>query len=182
MNNKKMPLILGGLSITWIVVVIALVYGSHLVIHRFGPLPEQPIKFSHTVHVNKLNLECLYCHETAEKSIHATIPKSDVCFACHEDADVDNPEVEKLLAMLKKKGEIDWQRVYKVKDHVYFTHRVHTVVAKLDCQECHGPVENMSVAIRASGGSSDRGFLEMGWCVTCHKKRGAPRECITCHK
>jgi len=87
-----------------------------------------------------------------------------------------------MLAIIEEKGEIEWERVYKVKDHVYFSHRIHTAVAKLECQECHGSVENMTVAIRSAGGSSDRGFMEMGWCVTCHKRKGAPRECSTCHK
>lgn len=179
MKNKKLLFIF---TILWIAIVILLAYGSHLAIHHFDPLPVQPLEFSHTVHVNKLNLTCLYCHKWAEKSIHATIPVGKLCLSCHKDAKVDKPEVKKMFAILKEKGEIEWARVYKVKDHVYFTHRVHTVIAKLRCRECHGPVENMTVAIRASGGSSDRGFIEMGWCITCHKKRGAPRECITCHK
>ena len=182
MNNNKLPLILAVLAFFWIAIVVLLAFGSHWVIHRFGPPPSQPIEFSHTVHVNELNLECLYCHETAEKSIHATIPDADLCLSCHEGADIDNPEVKKLLALVEAQNEINWQRVYLVKDHVYFSHRVHTVLAELECQECYGPVENMTVAIMAAGGSSARGFLEMGWCVKCHKKRGAPLECITCHK
>jgi len=182
MNNKKLPIILAGLTVVWITVVVVLAIGSHFVIHRFGPIPRQPIEFSHTTHVNKLNLECTYCHQLATKSIHATIPAGDLCYSCHETADIDKVEVKKMLAILEQQNEIAWERVYRVKDHVYFTHRVHTVVAQLECQECHGPIENMTVAIRSSGGSSDRGFMEMGWCITCHKKRGAPRECITCHK
>lgn len=182
MKNKNLPLILAVIFSTWIVVVVVFAVISQKIIHRFGPLPQQPVQFSHTVHVNNLNLECLYCHTTAEKSIHATIPSGNICLDCHEGAGIDKPEVIKMLAILEKKDDIAWERVYEVKDHVYFTHRVHTVIAKLACQECHGPVEDMMVAIRSAGGSSDRGFMEMGWCVTCHKRRGAPRECITCHK
>ncbi len=182
MNKKRLPLYLGIGSAAWIVIVIGLALISQRIIHRFGPLPEQPIQFSHTLHVNNLNLECTYCHQYAEKSIHATLPPTQICRDCHEGAGIERPEAQKLEVMLEKVDEIPWQRVYKVKDHVYFSHRVHTVLAKLRCQECHGPIENMTVAIRSSGGSSDRSFLEMGWCITCHKKRGAPRECITCHK
>jgi hypothetical protein len=182
MTNKKLSLILAVLAFLWIGAVGLLTFGSHLVVHRHGPLPSQPIEFSHTVHVNDLNLECLYCHETAEKSIHATIPKGDLCLSCHEDADIDNTEVKKMIILLEEQDNIKWERVYQVKDHVYFSHRVHTTLAKIECQECHGPIENMIVAVRAAGGSSARGFLEMGWCVTCHRKRGASLECITCHK
>ena len=30
--------------------------------------PEQPIAFSHEIHAGTLNLECLFCHESADKS------------------------------------------------------------------------------------------------------------------
>ena len=101
-----MPILLAGIAIVWIAIVISLAIGSHFVIHRFGPLPVQPIEFSHTTHVNKLNLECLYCHQAAEKSIHATIPKGELCYSCHENADIDKPEVKKMLAILEQQNEI----------------------------------------------------------------------------
>ncbi|MBN1348003.1 cytochrome c3 family protein [candidate division KSB1 bacterium] len=182
MENKKLSLIFAVVTLGWIGTVIALAIGSHFAIHRFDTPPVQPVEFSHTLHVNDLNLECLFCHEMAEKSIHATIPEASVCLSCHEGADIENPKVKEMMTILQNEGELKWDRVFKVKDHVYFSHRVHTVVAKLACQECHGSVENMTVAVKASGGSSDRGFLEMGWCLTCHKRHGAPHECITCHK
>ena len=182
MDNKKIPLIIGFATIVWVGAVIVLAVASHLLIHRFDHPPVQPVEFSHTLHVNSLNLECTYCHQYAEKSIHATIPKAQLCLDCHEGADIDRPEAKRMLAVYAKEGDLKWDRVFQVKDHVYFTHRVHTTVAKLACQECHGSIENETVAIRAAGGSSDRGFMEMGWCLTCHTKRGAPRDCVTCHK
>lgn len=182
MKIKNNAFIIAGLTFFWVVIVILLATGSHFIVHRFDKPHEQPVQFSHTVHVNQLNLECTYCHAMAEKSIHATIPAGSLCLDCHEGADIDRPEAKKMLALLKKDGEIHWNRVFQVKDHVYFSHRVHTVVAKLKCQECHGSIENMTVAVRTTGGVSDRNFIEMGWCLSCHKRRGAPRECITCHK
>ncbi|MBN2012045.1 cytochrome c3 family protein [candidate division KSB1 bacterium] len=182
MNNNRLPMLLGLGVLAWVGIVILLAFSGRLIIHRFGPMPEQPVQFNHSLHVNKLNLECLYCHQYAEQSIHATLPPTQVCRDCHEGADIQRPEAQKLAELLETVDEIPWQRVYKVKDHVYFTHRVHTTVAKLRCQECHGPIEDMTVAIRSAGGSSDRSFLEMGWCITCHKRRDGPRECINCHK
>jgi len=182
MNKPKLPLILAILTLGWTGAVVVLAIAAHLIIHRFEKKPVQPVEFSHTVHVNTLNLECTYCHAMAEKSIHATIPPAQVCRDCHADADIDRLEAKKMLAILEKEGDLKWDRVSQVKDHVYFSHRVHTTVAKLRCQECHGSVENMTVAINTGGGSSDRGFLEMGWCLSCHRRLGAPRECITCHK
>ena len=182
MNSKNLPKIIAGLSVLWVLMVIALVHGSHFYINRFGQPPQQPIEFSHAVHVNSLNVECLFCHESAEKSIHATLPAGNICLSCHEGLEPQNTEVEKMLNILAEKGEIEWQRVYSVKDHVYFSHRVHTSVAQITCGECHGPIENMTVAINTAGGASSRGFLEMGWCVTCHRQQNASLECITCHK
>lgn len=182
MNKSKLPLLLAILTIGWIATVMLLAFGSHLVIHRFDTDTTQPVEFSHTVHVNDLNLECTYCHAMAEKSIHATIPAAQVCLDCHEGADIDRPEAKKMLAILEKEGDLEWNRVFQVKDHVYFSHRVHTKVAQLECQECHGSVENMTVAMKTTGGVSDRNFIEMGWCLSCHRRRGAPQECITCHK
>ena len=182
MKNKNHALLLAGASFLWVVVVIALVHGSHFYINRFVEDSEQPVQFSHSLHVNTLNLECGFCHQSAEVSLHATLPKAKICLSCHEGAAIENAEVEKMLALIKERGEIDWKRVYEVKDHVYFSHRVHTSLAKIDCAECHGPMGNMTVAVNAAGGYSARGFLEMGWCVTCHRDRNVTLECIACHK
>jgi hypothetical protein len=182
MNQKNLPLLLGLGATAWVILIILLGVSGRMMMHRFGPVPIQPIQFSHTIHVNKLNLECTYCHQYPMKSIHATLPPAQICRDCHEDADINRPEARKLVTMLEQQGSVNWERVYLVKDHVYFTHRVHTVIAQIKCQECHGPIENMTVAVRSSGGSSDRTFLEMGWCLTCHKRRGGPRECTNCHK
>ncbi len=182
MIQIKQKHIIAGLSLLWIVLVMSLAFFARTVIYRFGPLPEQPVQFSHTLHINQLNMECTYCHKYPYVSPKATLPPTQICRDCHEGAGIDRPEAKKLEVLLEKYEEIPWQRVYQVKDHVYFSHRVHTVVAKLECQECHGDIQHMTVAVRAAGGSSDRGFLEMGWCVTCHKKRGAPRDCNVCHK
>ncbi|HKJ67784.1 MAG TPA: cytochrome c3 family protein, partial [bacterium] len=39
-----------------------------------GYAPEQPVEFSHRVHSNDLEIDCLYCHSGAEKSGVAGIP------------------------------------------------------------------------------------------------------------
>jgi len=45
----------------------------------------------------------------------------------------------------KIQGPIEWIRVHNLPDHVYFSHAQHVTVGKLECQQCHGPVEEMDI-------------------------------------
>ncbi|MBE2246126.1 MAG: c-type cytochrome [Candidatus Competibacteraceae bacterium] len=49
-----------------------------------GYMPDQPIEFSHKLHVGQNKIECTYCHSTAEKSRHSGIPSSNICMNCHK--------------------------------------------------------------------------------------------------
>lgn len=57
---------------------------------------------------------------------------------------------------------VEWVRVHHLPDFVYFNHSQHVEVAGLECQTCHGPVEEMEVLYQYSP-------LTMGWCVDCHR-------------
>lgn len=63
----------------------------------------------------------------------------------------------------KIQGPIEWIRIHNLPDHVYFDHSQHVTVGKLDCQDCHGKVEEMEVLKQHS-------TLSMGWCVNCHRQ------------
>ncbi len=60
-------------------------------------------------------------------------------------------------------GPIEWVRIHNLPDHAYFNHAQHVSVGKLECQTCHGKVEEMEVLYQASP-------LSMGWCVNCHRQ------------
>lgn len=60
-------------------------------------------------------------------------------------------------------GPIEWKRVHNLPDHVYFNHAQHVKIGEIDCQECHGKVEEMDVL-------SQHSPLSMGWCINCHRK------------
>lgn len=136
--------------------------------------PRQPIEFPHYIHAGELGMDCTECHQYAEVSIFAGLPDAGLCMECHEGVAKDNPEIIKLTAMYENGESVGWVRVYRVKPHVYFTHRRH-VLSGVKCQECHGPVEQMTTIMPVTD-------LRMGWCLNCHKSRGAPRECFNCHK
>src|SRR5688572_14846804 len=44
-----------------------------------GYQPDQPIAFSHETHAGIQGIDCQYCHDTARKSKHASIPGANTC-------------------------------------------------------------------------------------------------------
>ncbi len=58
--------------------------GYHLPGNQQGYEPVQPIAYSHRLHAGELQIACLYCHFSAEKSRHAGIPPANVCMNCHK--------------------------------------------------------------------------------------------------
>lgn len=136
--------------------------------------PKQPIEFPHYVHVGQIGMECSDCHLYAEQSIYAGLPDAALCMECHEAVAEDKPEIIKLTKIYEAGEPVEWIRVYRVKPHVYFTHKRH-VRSGVKCQECHGAVELMTTVQQVTD-------MGMGWCLECHKSRGAPTECVICHK
>lgn len=63
----------------------------------------------------------------------------------------------------KIQGPIEWVRIHNLPDHAYFNHAQHVSVGKVECQTCHGPVEQMEVVQQYSP-------LSMGWCINCHRQ------------
>ncbi|MNG70087.1 Cytochrome c6 [compost metagenome] len=145
-----------------------------------GYKPVQPIKFSHQIHAGVNKIECQYCHGGAFKSKNASIPSANVCMNCHNtitasehyDGEI-SPEIAKIYRALDWNPEtrtygnnpkpIQWVRIHNLPDFAYFNHSQHVVVAGVECQTCHGPIQNMEEVYQYSP-------LTMKWCVDCHKK------------
>lgn len=60
-------------------------------------------------------------------------------------------------------GPIEWVRIHNLPDHVFFSHEQHVKVGQIECQQCHGTVEEMEVMQQYAP-------LSMGWCVNCHRQ------------
>jgi mono/diheme cytochrome c family protein len=60
-------------------------------------------------------------------------------------------------------GPIEWVRIHNLADHAYFNHAQHVTVGKIECQKCHGKIENMEEVYQYS-------TLGMGWCISCHRE------------
>ena len=138
------------------------------------PAPAQPVAFSHRVHAGDNKIGCTMCHAYAASGPIAGIPSTARCNGCHKFVDADKPDVVVVNKAFEEGKPLIWNRVYRVPDHVWFTHERH-VAANVKCQECHGEVQKMDVIRQESS-------LQMGWCVDCHTARGASLDCLTCHK
>ena len=139
----------------------------------------QPIQFPHNIHAGQFQIDCQYCHFSAERSVDAGIPPVETCMGCHTVIPGrNNPEeVAKIHTYFNEGTPIPWRRIYKVSDHVKFPHLRH-VAAGVECQTCHGQVQEMGVLAEVAPEARN---LKMGWCVSCHIEQEVARDCTLCH-
>ena len=140
--------------------------------------PAQPIEFSHKVHAGQQGIDCNYCHSSARKGKHSNIPSANVCMNCHANI-VEGPKhgTKEIAKIYKAVGydvdsrsyiegyeqqPIKWVRIHNLPNHAYFNHSQHVVAGNIECQECHGAIEEMDVVYQQEK-------LTMGWCINCHR-------------
>lgn len=128
-----------------------------------GYQPAQPIAFSHELHAGTHEIACSYCHTGVERGKSATIPAVNVCMNCHNQIKKDAPEIKKIHAAWENNKPIEWIRIHNVPDFAYFNHYQHYKIAGIDCQTCHGPIQEMPEVYQHS-------TLNMGWCINCHRE------------
>ncbi len=152
-----------------------------------GYEPIQPIHYSHRIHAGDNGIDCKYCHSAARESKHSNIPSLNVCMNCHKNISevaettatpeyskaFYDGEIQKLYdavgwdkANQKYTGKtqpVKWVRIHNLPDLVYFNHAQHVTVGGIECQTCHGPVEEMEIMKQHSP-------LTMGWCINCHRE------------
>ncbi len=151
-----------------------------------GYQPIQPIHFSHKIHAGDNKIDCKYCHSSARVSKHSGIPSLNICMNCHKSIAEYNGEVTPEYSKEFYDGEIQklykaagwndaeqqysgtpsavkWVRIHNLPDFAYFNHSQHVTVAGVECQTCHGPVEEMEIVYQHAP-------LTMGWCINCHRE------------
>ena len=156
-----------------------------------GYQPDQPLPFSHKVHVSEHGMDCRFCHTSVEEGKHAGVPSLDICMSCHLTVKADSPHIQKLITAYTNKEPIVWEKVHLLPDFVKFNHALHIKAltggigkippsgekVKKACTTCHGRVEDMGIMYQHNS-------LSMGQCVQCHrenKHKGASDECSKCH-
>ncbi len=128
-----------------------------------GYAPKQPIAYSHKLHAGQYQIDCNYCHTTVSKAKSASIPSANICMNCHGVIKNTSPEIQKIYTAIEQNRPIEWVRVHNLPDLAYFNHAQHVNVGGVQCQSCHGEIQNMEVVQQVSP-------LTMGWCIDCHRK------------
>jgi hypothetical protein len=123
--------------------------------------PEQPIFFSHKHHVKDDGIDCRYCHTTVENSSFANIPPTETCMTCHSQIWSNATATQPIRDSWSSGKSIEWQRVHKLPDFVYFNHSIH-VNKGIGCSSCHGKVDEMPWIYKVA-------TLNMNWCLNCHR-------------
>ena len=122
---------------------------------------EQPIQFSHKHHVGDDGIDCRYCHTGVETSAVAGIPPTKTCMNCHSVLFNSSAYLEMVRESYRTGKSIEWVRVHRLPDFVYFNHSIH-INKGVGCSSCHGPVNQMPLVFQAS-------TLLMQWCLDCHR-------------
>ena len=132
-----------------------------------GYQPKQPIAFSHKIHAGQFEIDCKYCHTGVMKGKSANIPSPNICMNCHSQIKVGTntgeAEIAKIYSAIQNNKPIEWVRIHNLPDLAYFNHSQHVVVGNIECQTCHGPIQEMDIVKQYS-------LLTMGWCIDCHRK------------
>lgn len=128
---------------------------------RVGIKVEQPLPYSHKLHVGELGLDCRYCHTGVEASSFAGIPPTHTCMTCHVQVKTDSGRLAPIRASYSTGQPIEWVRVHNLADFVYFDHSIH-VNQGVGCSTCHGHIDRMEVVAKAEP-------MNMSWCLDCHR-------------
>ena len=140
---------------------------------------QQPINFNHKKHIEQ-GVECETCHIYIKKESFAGLPELQTCLECHESPVTKSPEEEKIRSFAKKGTILEWKRIYRIPQHVYFSHRRHVAFANLECKVCHGAIgDTVKPPLKPLK------ILMMNDCIDCHNKSQKSKvtsDCIDCHK
>jgi hypothetical protein len=115
------------------------------------------------------------------------IPSPNICMNCHKVIDhytgnefhdaegklVDGTaEIHKLYEYAgwdpdqkkytKAGRPIEWVQIHNLPDYVYFNHSQHVKVGQVQCQTCHGNIQDENEVYQYA-------TLGMGWCINCHR-------------
>jgi hypothetical protein len=154
-------------SILALVILANLALGVVLIVARSPYITNQrvtrnqPVQFSHKHHVGDDGIDCRYCHNGVETSAYAGIPPTKTCMNCHSVLFNNAPYLEPIRESYRTDQSIEWVKVHRLADYVYFNHSIH-INKGIGCSSCHGPINEMPLVFQYSP-------LNMQWCLDCHR-------------
>ncbi len=157
-------------------IILALVIGTGLLSGR-KPSVSQPIAFNHQKHTQDLGLDCEFCHKLVKTGAHPGLPGAETCSICHRVPLGESEEAGKLSQLIADGEPLQFSKLFRLPDHVFYTHRRHVGIAELECARCHGPISQTEVP-------PERPLVEikMSFCLECHLELGETVDCNACHR
>ncbi len=166
----------------WIGAVLAAA-GVAVATYQRPPDAVQPFPFNHKVHITA-KIDCLQCHMGVVDAEQPHLPPLSTCTGCHKDPPpADNPKKLELARLAGAGKALDWRPLFRVPDHVFFSHPRHVDVAELECASCHGDMlERTEPPMYAA-------TIGMSACIKCHEgihdpvvAKRAALDCAACHR
>lgn len=161
----------GGIALVLLVIIVVPLAA------RRGRAVPQPVAFNHLKHTQELGLNCEFCHMYVRSGAHAGLPDAATCSACHGTRLGTSAEAAKVTALIEADDPIRFNKLFRLSDHVYYTHRRHVGIAEVQCETCHG-------AIAETQRPPERPLVSvtMDFCMDCHREQGQSLDCNACHK
>ncbi len=179
--SKQAADVMGFKSKTANQIVFDLLGAGIILLFQFGcnapQVINQPIAYNHSIHVNDVGMECAECHTGVENRARATLPTVEICETCHSEMNGETEAESFVVAAVENNEEIIWERIYELPDHVYFSHRRHVSLGKIECARCHGIIQDFE-----SPPLVPQVALTMEFCMNCHEEQKANNDCLACHR
>ena len=159
--DQLIKLLGAGAAVSGLYVVMMINFGASPKTLNAGYMPEQPVPYSHALHVGELGLDCRYCHTTVESAGFAAVPPTETCMNCHGKIAPTSMKLKPVRDSFSTGMPVPWIKVHDLPDFVYFNHSAH-VTRGVSCVECHGRIDQMEEVQQVAA-------LSMGWCLECHR-------------
>ncbi len=160
-----------------VAVAVLMAAGGLGALVRSNPPVGQPIAFNHRKHTEDLSLPCTFCHKYVLTGAHAGLPDASTCSTCHRTAQGPSEEAARVTQLIDAGDPIVFNKLFRLPDHVFYTHRRHVGIGELECTNCHG-------AIAQTERPPDRPLVRitMQFCTDCHRERDQSTDCTACHR
>ncbi|MFQ5703220.1 MAG: cytochrome c3 family protein [Gemmatimonadales bacterium] len=163
--------------VTYGVVVILTLTMVAAIVVRHDVSIEQPVAFNHKKHTKDLGLACQFCHQYVETGAHPGLPGVETCSMCHQVPQGTSEEAARLTKIITAGDSLQFNKLFRLPSHVFYTHRRHVGIAKLDCTNCHG-----SIAETERPPKRPLVRIKMKVCLDCHRKENQTVDCVACHR
>jgi len=143
---------------------------------RPSPVP-QPVAFNHLKHTTDLGLNCEFCHVYVRSGAHAGLPDANTCKMCHQVPQGSSEEAARLTELIGQGDPVQFNKLFRLPSHVYYTHRRHAGIAELECHNCHG-----AIAETERPPEQPLVRITMAFCLDCHREQDQSLDCNACHR